>query len=604
MRRALIMAAAAAGLFAAAPAAGAAVLGVQDDRLTSGPVEAVPERAALIRATGAKITRIDVLWSLVAPTRPQRPADPDDPAYRWERTDATLRAIADLGVTPIVAAYSAPAWAAGGRGIPPGTEVNPNAPSPALYASFMRALAQRYSGAHRPPGAAGPLPRVRHFEIWNEPNLAAFLSPQVAGGRRVAVTRYVDMLRRAHREVKAVSPRAIVIAGAGGPRSSTDARGTGALAWAQTLARSGAPFDAYSQHIYPAAAPLQPTAAFPAWATLPQLFAALDAVPRRRGLPVYLTEIGYTTARTQFRDVRVTQAQQARYLRQIVSLPAVRSGRVRALIWFNLQDNPNWPAGLRDLRGRTKPSHAAFVARARASRLTPDLRVEPPVTLSRGQLLINQRISQAAVRRLNAVAARLDAGLTRDDLRPGGIGPTAFAAGVQVAVGPSGPAAPPPPRTQAADAPPAPARRAGAAARVRLSAAQLLINQRISQAAVRRANGLEARRRSGLTGGDLRPGAIDASRLVGGIGIASATAPAVAPAPTATVVAAARRGDARDVALSAAQLSINQRIAQAGVRRANALAGDLAAGLVGDDFRPGSISALSLAPGLVSPPGG
>ena len=300
----------------------------------------------------------------------------------------------------------------------------------------------------------------------------------------------------------------------------------------------------------------------------------------------------------------MTPAQQALHLRQIVSLPAVRSGRVRALIWFNLQDNPNWPGGLRDARGRTKPAHAAFVPRARASRLTPDLRVEPPVTRSRGQLLINQRISQAAVRRLNAVAERLDAGLTRDDLRPGGIGPSAFAPGVQVAVGPSGAAAPPPARTQAATAPPAPVRPPGAAARVRLSAAQLLINQRISQAAVRRANGLEARRRSGFTGGDLRPGAIDATRLAGGIGIASATPPAVPPAPTATVVVSGRPGDPGDVTLSAAQLRINQRIAQAGVRRANALAGALAAGLVGDDFRPGSISALGLAPALVSPPGG
>ena len=167
--------------------------------------------------------------------------------------------------------------------MPAGTEVNPNAPSPALYASFMRALAQRYSGSHRPPGLPGPLPRVRHFEIWNEPNLAAFLSPQVAGGRRVALSRYVNMARRAHGQIRAVNPRAIVIAGAAGPRSSTDANGTGALSWARALARSGAPFDAYSQHVYPAAPPLRPTGAFPAWATLPTLIATLDAVPRRRG---------------------------------------------------------------------------------------------------------------------------------------------------------------------------------------------------------------------------------------------------------------------------------------------------------------------------------
>jgi hypothetical protein len=375
MRRAAIWAAAALALAAApAPAALPAVLGVQDDRLTSAAPGEVDARVAMVRASRAKVTRVDVLWSLVAPTRPRHPGDPDDPAYHWERADATLRGLARVGVTPILVAYSAPAWASGGRGAPRSSQVNPHAPSPRRYAQFMGALARRYSGRHRPPEGGPPLPRVRHFEVWNEPNLAGFLAPQSARGRRVALPRYVAMTRRAYRAVKRAQRGAIVIAGAAGPRSSTGVRGTGALAWARALARSRAPFDAYSQHVYPAAPPRAPTRAFPAWRTLGRLFDVLDAVPRRRGTPVYLTEVGYTTARTPFRRVRVSRAQQARYLRQIASSPVVRRHRVRALIWFNLQDNPNWPGGLRDLRGRPKPSLRAFVRLARGSRLTPDLR--------------------------------------------------------------------------------------------------------------------------------------------------------------------------------------------------------------------------------------
>jgi hypothetical protein len=117
-----------------------------------------------------------------------------------------------------------------------------------------------------------------------------------------------------------------------------------------------------------------------------------------------------------------------------------------------------------------------------------------PVRLTADQLGINQRISQAAVRRLNALTARVD-GL-------------------------------PPPE-------PIPGRRD----RVRLTAEQLLINQRISQAAVRRANTL-------------------ADRLEGIL-------PKKATRPS--------RGDA--VTVSARQLLISQRIAQAAVRRANDLAG-------------------------------
>ncbi|MDX6554184.1 MAG: hypothetical protein QOD86_379 [Miltoncostaeaceae bacterium] len=116
-----------------------------------------------------------------------------------------------------------------------------------------------------------------------------------------------------------------------------------------------------------------------------------------------------------------------------------------------------------------------------------------PVRLTADQLGINQRISQAAVRRLNALTARVD-GLP-----------------------------PPEPVTGRRD-------------RVRLTTEQLLINQRISQAAVRRANTL-------------------AGRLEG-----------ILPKKATR----SSRGDA--VTVSARQLLISQRIAQAAVRRANDLA--------------------------------
>jgi glucose/arabinose dehydrogenase len=114
------------------------------------------------------------------------------------------------------------------------------------------------------------------------------------------------------------------------------------------------------------------------------------------------------------------------------------------------------------------------------------------VRLSAGQLLINQRISQAAVRRVNALADRLD----------------------------GRPVTPPSPRP---------------AGRVTLSVKQLRINQRISQAAVRRVNALTAR--------------IEGRPVPGSSGN---NAPGT-------------------LTLSATQLLINQRISQAAIRRINAL---------------------------------
>ena len=113
------------------------------------------------------------------------------------------------------------------------------------------------------------------------------------------------------------------------------------------------------------------------------------------------------------------------------------------------------------------------------------------VTLSRGQLRINQRISQAAIRRVNALIARFEG-------RP----------------------APDPGQPQSGT--------------ITLSRAQLLINQRISQAAVRRVNALTAR--------------------------VEGREPPEPGGPTGGTVT-----------LSARQLLINQRISQAAVRRVNAL---------------------------------
>ncbi len=294
--------------------------------------------------------------------------------------------------------------------------------------------------------------------------------------------------------------------------------------------------------------------------------------------------------------MRVTPAQQARYLRQIMGLPVVRSGRIRAVVWFNLQDNPRWPGGLRRLDGRAKASHAVFRRLARTGRLTADLRVRAPIRLTRTQLLVNQRISQAAIRRVASVERRLDRGLTRDDLRPGGIRAGSFGPGVTVARDVPGAAPTPPPLTRRPTDPSPPARRAGAAASVRLTAAQLLVNQRVAQAAVRRADGLARRLAGGLTGGDIRDGAIDGARLAPGLRVV-ATRPGPAVAPSRTRVRPPGRRVPGAVRLTTAQVAVNQRISQAAVRRANELARTLAAGITSDHIRPGSVTAADLDPG-------
>jgi len=71
--------------------------------------------------------------------------------------------------------------------------------------------------------------------------------------------------------------------------------------------------------------------------------------------------------------VSVTPSQQATYLKQIWTLPVVKSSRVPLVMWFQVQDNPNWPGGLFLNSGGSKPSLAAFKSVAAAHRPTGSL---------------------------------------------------------------------------------------------------------------------------------------------------------------------------------------------------------------------------------------
>ena len=116
------------------------------------------------------------------------------------------------------------------------------------------------------------------------------------------------------------------------------------------------------------------------------------------------------------------------------------------------------------------------------------------------QLLINQRVAQAAIRRLNALDARLNGGLGGGDLADGALTPAKLAPGLAVA-GAGGP-------EPAPVAPPAVVKKTGKGGRVTLTLAQVRINERISAAALRRANRLVAKMEGGLGGADFRDGSI------------------------------------------------------------------------------------------------
>ncbi len=103
----------------------------------------------------------------------------------------------------------APNWAQGGICSEPGTGAC--RVSPTDLADFATATARRYSGAR--PGT----PRVRYWQIWNEPNLDFNLRPQFEGGEAVSPEAYRDLLNASAAAIHRVRADNRVIAGALSP---------------------------------------------------------------------------------------------------------------------------------------------------------------------------------------------------------------------------------------------------------------------------------------------------------------------------------------------------------------------------------------------------
>ena len=145
---------------------------------------------------GAAYARINLRWASITPRAPRTPASPADRAYNFTGLDAKVTAAKAHGLKPILTIYDAPQWAEG-ENRPHQLEAGVWKPDPAAFGAFTHALAMRYSGSFRVGGR--PLPVVRGYEIWNEPNLAVYLAPQWKRGKPYSPTLYAKLLNAAYR---------------------------------------------------------------------------------------------------------------------------------------------------------------------------------------------------------------------------------------------------------------------------------------------------------------------------------------------------------------------------------------------------------------------
>ena len=195
MRGLAVAAAALLALLVCAPVAGARSvprgwLGVQVDGPMTEPGNPFASEWDLMTASGVESVRAAFDWRAAQPVE----GGPVD----FQAMDALVTAAAArrLPVLPVV--HRTPAWAAarprdGSAAAPRGT---------APFAAFLTALVGRY-GPDGSLWAEQPgLPKlpIRDWQIWNEPNLTRYWTPQPFARR------YVRLLRASRRSLRAADP--------------------------------------------------------------------------------------------------------------------------------------------------------------------------------------------------------------------------------------------------------------------------------------------------------------------------------------------------------------------------------------------------------------
>jgi hypothetical protein len=369
-----------------AVAARGLMVGLFDESETLGsPERSFPE----LKTLGVKAIRTNLYWGgpvgVARKGRPAMPTDPADPRYDWFAYDRMVRMAHERGIKVVFSIYGTPGWANGRK---------PLNRAPRLardLRNFAYAAAKRYSGSYvvddgDPSTTDMPLPAVRHWLAWNEPNNPVFLSPQfkrVGKGRArrwiaQSPIDYTRICNAVYTGVKATLIRSQRVAcGVTAPRGNNNPRASrpsmGPIPFLKALKRAKLRrFDAYAHHPY-YSSPSEKPSTKPdtnrgkrGRIAPPVILGNIDDLVkevtklygRKR---IWITEYGYQT-RPPDRRFGVTLKAQARYLSQAYGI-ARKHPRIDMMLWFLLRDQRalgGWQSGLLTASGKRKPAFTSF----------------------------------------------------------------------------------------------------------------------------------------------------------------------------------------------------------------------------------------------------
>jgi len=312
---------------------------------SSQPCSAFP----VYQRLGVDVFQYQIHWDEVAPTRPQHPRDPDDPAYRWGEVDRVAAEAKRYGIRLAILIQRAPRWANGGR---------PSiwAPrDPKTFADFAYAASRR-------------LPSVHMWMIWGEPARAENFMPMHAGspqGPRL----YARILDAAYGSLKAASRNNVVVGGM--TLSGGTIRPTLFLRCMELPSGRPARMDLFGHNPFDGRFPnlsKEPIGRFRGFNDLDTYHREIRAYYRQghRKVPrLWLSEWTVISDKPSriFLHFHVSPREQGRWLRAAFSI-ARRTPYVAGMGWFTLLDEPpapgsaNW--GLLRSDGEPKPAYNAY----------------------------------------------------------------------------------------------------------------------------------------------------------------------------------------------------------------------------------------------------
>ncbi|HMC06251.1 MAG TPA: hypothetical protein VKG89_02545 [Solirubrobacterales bacterium] len=165
---------------------------------------------ALLQASkddGATIDRLVVGWGW---------SEPQNDSYDWQSVDIQYRAMAALGIRPVVTVYGAPDWATAGGPSCGDCAKPPSSTHYGDWQSFLQALIQHMRALDAQyPGFAGP----KAIEVWNEPNIKRFFYPTPDAGA------FVQLLKRARQAATATHFTQPIVSGALAPNTAAKPEG-------------------------------------------------------------------------------------------------------------------------------------------------------------------------------------------------------------------------------------------------------------------------------------------------------------------------------------------------------------------------------------------